>query len=653
MSRSTFSLAKKLFLVPAAPLLLTFLAFTSVEAEIYVHYSPLSFSWEPASGPVDHYNVYLSVDEQPFQMFTTTSSNTCLLPVTDSQSYMLQVEAEDNANNTGPMSDPSELITVFLNGSQTDTDGDGMPDDWEQSNLLNPYNPLDGDLDLDEDGLKNKDEFLAGTLPNNPDTDGDGVSDLEEYEHAELDPLNPADNIPIANAGPDQEHDPTLVTLDGSASIDPNGDYLSFTWDQREGPAVNLSDPNAVKPTCLAIKSDTYRFELTVNDGKTNSATDEVLITIRNVAPTADAGPDIILDVETEAGLNGSRSQDPNEDPLSFQWSQTEGGEVILEGADRERASFIPHESGIHRFQLVVFDGLAYSSPDEVIVTVNALNLIPTAVAGPDQTGEVNDTIVLDGSGSTDPEGAALQFEWSQEEGPAPVTLNMPSSRQPVFQPIVPGIYQFRLTVSDGENLSAPDYVTVTIQDHNQSPIASIAKVDPVTLGDWVVLDGQSSSDPDNDPLSYCWTQITGAQVTLVDSDKPTAGFYAVTEGVFLFQLYVDDGRLQSLPAQIEIIVNGDNQIPVADAGMKMRRTTNTQICLDGSGSYDPDESDQLTFSWTQESGPGVTLYQAETVSPCFTPLLRGRYIFSLTVYDGKEHSSKDYIEVRVKGRRR
>jgi pectate lyase len=46
-----------------------------------------------------------------------------------------------------------------------DSDGDGMPDDWERRYGLNPHNPFDANADTDGDGYTNLEEYLNGTNP--------------------------------------------------------------------------------------------------------------------------------------------------------------------------------------------------------------------------------------------------------------------------------------------------------------------------------------------------------------------------------------------------------------------------------------------------------------------------------------------------------
>ena len=73
---------------------------------------------------------------------------------------------------------------------------------------------------------------------------------------------------PAADAGAPQTVNPGgSVTLDGSASSDPNGDVLTYQWTQTGGPAVSLSDATAVKPVFMAPGSPAVlTFTLTVTD---------------------------------------------------------------------------------------------------------------------------------------------------------------------------------------------------------------------------------------------------------------------------------------------------------------------------------------------------------------------------------------------------
>lgn len=71
-------------------------------------------------------------------------------------------------------------MSEFVVTGSADSDSDGLPDDFELSNNLNPSDPSDAREDPDRDGLNNLDEFRQGTNLRNPDTDGDGLRDGEE-----------------------------------------------------------------------------------------------------------------------------------------------------------------------------------------------------------------------------------------------------------------------------------------------------------------------------------------------------------------------------------------------------------------------------------------------------------------------------------------
>jgi len=90
---------------------------------------------------------------------------------------------------------------------------------------------------------------------------------------------------------------------------------------------------------------------------------------VSNQPPIANAGETQNAIVQVEVHLDGSFSNDPDGDPISFQWIQLAGSEVELLDAQTATPYFIPQEIGDYQFQLTVSDGID-SSTDSVAVSI-------------------------------------------------------------------------------------------------------------------------------------------------------------------------------------------------------------------------------------------------------------------------------------------
>jgi hypothetical protein len=371
--------------------------------------------------------------------------------------------------------------------------------------------------------------------------------------------------VTVANAGADQTvSEETSVSLDGSASMGPllvvsaaaddigaNADQgsvylfaaeLAVDWQQLAGPAVVLDDPTSASPTFTAPRlpggfgNQVLTFQLTIDtDGESRTDTVDVTVVNVNSAPVAEAGGDQTVNEGSSVSLDGSASFDPDGDAITQRWAQIDGPSVVLTGADTATPTFTaPWLAGgvdsvaTLSFELSVSDGVL-SGTDTVQVVVEQVNHAPVADAGLDQTVDEGVLVTLDGNASGDPDGDPITYAWRQLSG-LPVTLSDAAGAAPSFVAPVTGpggtTLVFELTVSDGLLGNEPaagepdERVTVNVVNVNDPPLCSAARPSAALL--WppnhkmVQVGILGLADPNDDRL-----QIVIAGVT---QDEPVSG---------------------------------------------------------------------------------------------------------------------------------
>ncbi|MGZ4848725.1 MAG: PKD domain-containing protein [Halobacteriota archaeon] len=361
----------------------------------------------------------------------------------------------------------------------------------------------------------------------------------------------PPNHAPTAEAGADQPaaHLNAPVNLLGSGS-DPDNDPLSYSWSLTAKPSdshLTISDP---KTAALSFTPDAlgdYTLELKVTDTGGLSGTDTVKVTAVNQAPTANAGDGQSINRGAVVALDGTKSSDPENQPLTYAWSITSaptGSTASLSTTDPTKPTFTPDKPGAYEIQLIVTDSVgAASQPDTVKVTVNDQ---PTADAGSDQSVHVGTAAMLDGSNSKDTDSTVASYAWTLVSSPAgsnPV-LSDPTAVKPTFTPDKVGSYTFALKVTDDKGAESTNVAQVTITATNDPPTTNAGPDQVVRVKSTVTLDGRQSTDPNGDPITYTWTLVTKphkstAQLTGGTTAQPT--FKPDKTGSYTIKLVVTD----------------------------------------------------------------------------------------------------------------
>lgn len=524
---------------------------------------------------------------------------------------------------------------------------------------------IDGDIDRDDVNAI----FAARNqpaLPGDPrDADANGVVDVNDArictQRCTLAQCAPAapNRAPIANAGADQSVMPgTVVILNGSASTDPDGDPLSFRWLLRmrpAGSAAQLDTPTAVMPQFVADIDGRYEIDLVVSDGRTDSATDTVIVTTLpgNSAPVANAGSDRDAIVGSTVVLDASLSSDIDGDLLMYAWtleSQPAGSNAAIANAAEVQATFVPDVTGTYVARVRVEDGRGGSSSDSVEIRTVQGNRAPTADAGPDQAIAAGTVVTLDGSGSSDPDSDPLLYRWSMTSRPAgsAATLDSMTSVTPRFTADRAGDFVVQLTVNDGLVDSAPD--TVLISSTNTPPVANAGEDRTASPGEQITLDGAGSSDANGDALAFFWSILSrpgASNASLIDPLTPTPSLTVDAAGLYVVQLVVNDGMVDSAPDTLVVTVEVLNADPVTRTDTVTVPFETPTVIAVLSNDTDPD-GDTLSIESLTAPVHGTAVIEGTSVRYTPAASYSGPDFFQYVASDGRGGTSTGFVDITV-----
>ncbi|NRB80007.1 MAG: PKD domain-containing protein [Saccharospirillaceae bacterium] len=421
-----------------------------------------------------------------------------------------------------------------------------------------------------------------------------------------LDSSGEANGAPISSFEVFKQTNDRSYLFDSSASYDPEGDVLAYSWNFGDGTTSAAS-----KPHHTFENDGEYIISLRVTDKRKTSNTEKrQIIVFTSVSIAA-------FSVEQTFGLVQLSATTPttptnNDQQLDFSWD-------FGDGSTTQQGETVSHKyttSGVFTLQLTVTDSLGLVTIETQVITIDSsdVNQTPVAFFTSIQTGLA---VEFDASQSIDPDGDNLTYLWDLDDSQNSNLPNFTHSYSAYKT------YLVKLTITDelGAQHSYAKSIALINPDMsqtNQTPVASfVVAKDNLE----VILDASTSNDVDNDALTYIWNMGDGQQSISVT--EPIYIHNYTIAGSYNIELTVDDGQQQH-NSIINVLIDNDFFNP-----LEVVFTQNGyQVVIDTTNGVSTNK--QLDFVWTM----GDTNEVVDLGVINYTYDQQGSYDIQLTVGD-------------------
>jgi hypothetical protein len=372
--------------------------------------------------------------------------------------------------------------------------------------------------------------------------------------------------------------------------------------------------------------------------------------------------------------LSSTGTSDPDGDSLTLAWSivsKPTGSAALLSSASGSGSNFTPDKLGDYVVSLTASDGKGGVSERRVTITADnqapisaiavTITFNPTPTVLPTQDVVVGSSIVMDASGSSDPNGDTLTHTWSIIEAPvgSAAALNSTNEASARFTPDRLGTFRVRARLTDGRGAFKETIAVFNANNQAPNPVVSTGitpraggttNVPNISVGYELQLNAAGTSDPDGDAISYTWVLVAkpaGSVASLTAATGASTVLAPDLMGNYSVVLRAQDARGASIDHTIVVQVNNrrptvaltTNAVPVPVVSVApIRVPVGTEVLLDGGDSRDAD-GDTLSYSWTLVSKPAgsvATIKNDSSTKASFVPDVGGSYGIKLRATDSK-----------------
>ncbi|MGD9170414.1 MAG: PKD domain-containing protein, partial [Candidatus Thiodiazotropha sp.] len=532
---------------------------------------------------------------------------------------------DDNLEDPCALCHKSQTKTSQLNGYGRDYLKEGY--DFSAIESLNS--------DDDETGATNLEEINANTQPgwtegaNNTlyDFDGNTLSTNQSAASISDGTLDPAagNQAPVADiGGPYSGTENIAVKFDGSNSSDSDGNITGYAWDFGDG-----SSGSGATVSHTYTATGTYNVTLIVTDdaGDSTTASTQITIGAGNQPPVADANGPYTSVVNEQVQFDGSGSSDPDGSIVSYDWDFGDGS-----NSSGVKPTHTYTSKGTYNVTLTVTDNS--NAVDSIVtsVSVDPANQAPTADPAGPYSAKAGESLVFDGTGSTDPDGSISSYAWDFGDGASGTGAN------PSHTYTKAGTYNVSLKVTDDAGLSGSAVTTASIGEvDKQAPVANVNGPYTGTVNAQLTFSSNGSKDPDGSIVSYSWDFGDGDTASGADVSHTYT-----KEGSYNVTLTVEDNDGIQDSASTTAVIGVGNLAPTSDAKGPYSAKVNEAVQFDGSGSQDPDGS-IAAYDW--DFGDGSS---GSGSNPTHSYSEPGTYNVTLTVYDDSGALDADSTTVTV-----